>query len=155
MAAEPKAPVRDVSLLYNTRKWKSRLQKSFGSRAAAREQCGRDWPRMTVEDHRTYGKQMADYLWGNEELDYFGNQSSMARPFIALMRGFPDHVVTQCSDCAFKLVIHNGGVTLHKRFLLWQQRHGRICPKPVKYVDATVHVGLQTTRVDFRVRRVS
>ena len=44
-------------------------------------QCARDWPRMVVHDNRTLFQRIWDFVLGNELLDYFGNQSTMAKPF--------------------------------------------------------------------------
>ena len=123
------------------------LARSFKSRGNAQQQCARDWPRMVVNDNRTFFQQCWDYLWGNELLDYFGNQSTMAKPFeLAVLAtqscclcqpsckqlsckqhlcdepAFGALVVVQCSQTPFSLTIHSSDakhvLTLRKRLVV-------------------------------------
>jgi len=117
-------------------------------RKEARLQCGKDWHRMTVEDRRSYRKIAQDYLWGNRLLDFFGSQTCMARVFELLMACFPSFVVTQCGQCAFKLVIYNHTVALYKRFLTWDPKS---LGRPRGIVDVKLYVGPCNTRLDCKV----
>ena len=113
-----------------TAEWLDELKASFHTRAAAQEQCARDWPRMNVLDGRSSFHLLWDYMWGNELLDYFGNQSTMARVFDLAMKatralpGDPhsELFLVQCSHTPFELAIHPSGgqalFTLRKRFLI-------------------------------------
>lgn len=146
------ADQHNAAFLFATRTWLAELRTSFGSRAQAQSQCAKDWPRMQVEDHRSYVRAAQDYVRGNELLDYFGNQSTMAKPFALLFHGFPGMLVTQCGNCAFKMVVHDGGLTLFKRFLLWHHQPAH-SPQRRGHVDAAVFVGPDHVRVEFDVCR--
>ena len=106
-----------------TSNWLDELKQSFGTRDAACAQCARDWPRMTIHDMRSYVRRMCDCVWGSELLDYFGNQSAMAKPFEMLVRAgaalAPPETPAQGSD-AFELVIHaSDRFTLRKQIVMW------------------------------------
>lgn len=114
--------------------WLEELKQSFRTRSAAQAQCALDWPRMEVLDNRTFLQKAWDCALGNELLDYFGNQSSMAKPYELLAlaatsrQGIPP---TQCSSTPFQLTIHTRGgsvdgidnplLTLRKRFFVWHE----------------------------------
>lgn len=143
------ARLTSAPTLVRTDAWLEELKQSFRTQSAAQAQCALDWPRMQVLDNRTFLQKAWDWAFGNELLDYFGNQSSMAKPYELLAlaatsrQGIPP---TQCSRTPFQLTIHprggRGGVgasidnpllTLRKRFFLWhasdedrRRRHGKV-----------------------------
>jgi hypothetical protein len=73
--------LRRKRTVLSTEEWLHELKCSFRSLGRAQEQCARDWPRMDVSDNRTLLQHFWDYVWGNELVDYFANQSTMAKPF--------------------------------------------------------------------------
>ena len=126
-----------ASLQTSTHEWLEELKKSFKTRSAAQEQCARDWPRMNVFDHRSMLHKAWDYALGNELLDHFCNQSTMAKPFEIAMKATAAlandlntaFFLVQCSNSAFELSIHSSGdpvlFTLRKRFVIKCMSDGR------------------------------
>ena len=148
LVANVRPAIPAVSYEYATQPWLADLRRSFRTRARALRQCSLDWPRMQVQDDRSYVQRAMAYFHRMSDLQvYFANQAALAKPFQLLLSAYSDLVLTQCSASPTSVLLRRDGTVLLGKAVVALQRQDLV---PLFRVHISVDVRPDNVTITFR-----